>query len=114
MAITNDIVRKQGDTYPIEVSILKENGAPLDLSGAAEFLLGVAAAETVTAPDEPLLLLTGAVASGLGGKAEFSLTAQQAAGLAPGLYYAEIQFRQNGFVITTETFRYQVKGHIVG
>ena len=114
MAIANDIVRKQGDTYPIEVSILKENGAPLDLTGAAEFILGVAGAETIMPPDEPVLLLSGSVSTGLGGKAEFVLTSEQAASLAPGDYFSEIQFQQNGYVITTETFRYRVKGQIVG
>ncbi len=113
MAIANDIIRKQGDTYPIEVSILKENGAPLDLSGAVDFLMGVASTETVVAPAEPELLLGGAAASELGGKVSFNLTTAQATDLLPGDYFAEIQFVQSGFVITTETFRYRVKGHIV-
>jgi len=113
MAIANDIVRKQGDTYPIEVSILMENGAPLDLNGASEFLLGVAASDIVTPPDAPDLLIPGHVAEASGGKTEFALTTLQADGLQPGSYFAEIQFQQNGFVITTETFKYVVKGQIV-
>jgi len=114
MAIANDIIRKQGDTYPIEVSILKENGAPLDLTGASDFLLGVAETQTVIQPDEPLLLVSGGMSSGLGGKVDFNLSTVQANGLAPGEYFAEIQFQQAGYVITTETFRYRVKGQIVG
>ena len=114
MAIANDIIRKQGDTYPIEVSILKENGAPLDLNEAVEFVLGVAATETVVAPAEPDLLLGGAATSELGGKVTFHLTAEQADSLMPGEYFAEIQFEQNGFIITTETFRYTVRGQIIG
>ena len=114
MAIANDIIRKQGDTYPIEVSILKENGAPLDLTGASDFMLGVAATEIVTAPDEPAMLLSGGLSSALGGKIEFGFSGEQAGSLAPGDYFAEIQFVQNSYVITTETFRYRVKGRIVG
>jgi len=113
MPIINDIVRKRGDTYPIEVSILKENGAPLDLSGASEFLLGVAETDVLMPPEEPALLLSGDQNEGLGGKVEFPLSPEQAGGLAPGKYFAEIQFQQGGYVITTETFKYQVKGQIV-
>jgi len=113
MPIANDIIRKQGDTYPIEVSVLRENGAPLDLSGADSFKLGVAETEILTPPDLPSMLLTGSVSDGLSGKVEFGLTATDADGLVPGSYFAEIQFEQSGYVITTETFNYHVKGQIV-
>ena len=113
MAIANDIIRKQGDTYPIEVSIIKESGVPLDLSGAVDFLLGVSSTETIVPPAVPELLLGGAASSEIGGQVSFHLTNEQASSLQPGNYFAEIQFTQNGFIITTETFGYRVKGHIV-
>lgn len=110
--IASDIIRKQGDTYPIEVSILKENGSPLDLTGAANFFLGVAPLESVSAPDEPALVLSG-IATADPGMVSFDISPAQAASIAPGDYFAEIQFAQNGYVITTRTFRYKVKGQIV-
>lgn len=111
--IASDIIRKRGDTYPIEVSILKENGSPLDLTGASDFYLGVASSEEITAPDVPALVLSG-TAAGDPGMVSFSLSSAEALSVTPGDYFAEIQFAQNGYVITTRTFRYKVKGQIVG
>ncbi len=113
MAIANDVIRKQGDTYPIEVTILKDSGAPIDLTGASALVLGVAVTETITVPDEPELLLNGIVSEAESGKVNFNITAQEADVLAFGDYYSEIQFEQGGYIITTETFRYRVKGQIV-
>ena len=113
MPITHDIIRKRGDTYPIEVSVLKENGAPIDLTGAGNFILGVAATKIVTAPDVPAALLPGTIKDPAAGTVEFALSASETADLTPGDYYAEIQFEQGGYVITTETFRYRVNGQIV-
>ena len=113
MAIANDVIRKQGDTYPIEVTVLKDGGAPIDLTGATSLILGIAMTEAITAPDEPELLLTGTVAEAETGKVNFNISASEADNLASGDYYAEIQFEQGGYIITTETFRYRVKGQIV-
>jgi len=92
---------------------LKENGAPIDLTGADVFILGVAQSETVTPPDVPALLLGGTISEAESGKVDFTLSSADASALIPGDYFAEIQFEQGGYVITTETFRYRVKGQIV-
>jgi len=113
MPIANDVVRKQGDTYPIEVSILKENGAPLDLSGAAGFLMGVASTSTLTPPETPHLLLSGTGGDEVTGQVSFMIDGEAAGSLSPGDYFAEIQFEQGGYIITTETFGYRVNGQIV-
>ena len=113
MAIANDVIRKQGDTYPIEVTLLKDGGAPIDLTGANTLVMGIAMTETITTPDEPELLLNGTIAEAETGKVIFDISPPEADNLASGDYYAEIQFEQGGYIITTETFRYRVKGQIV-
>ena len=110
----SDITRKIGDTYPIEVTIKKETGSPFDLTGATDIKLGVSATETVESPETPALVLNGALdADPTTGKVSFTISQAQADSLLVGEYYAEVQFTQSTYVITTETFRYYVKGQIV-
>ena len=112
--LSSDITRKIGDTYPIELTVKSETGAPFDLTGAVDVKLGISVTSTVESPAAPDLLLSGAIgADPASGKVSFSLTQAQADALAVGDYFAEVQFTQSSFVITTETFRYFVKGQIV-
>lgn len=108
MATVRDIKRKQGDTYPVEATILDSDGTAYDLTGASSVQFGVATAEG----EPPTFVVTGAVTDAVAGKAEFAIGAGEAA-TAVGKYRAEIQIVAAGFIITTETFGYEVVGQIV-
>lgn len=113
MAKANNIRRKQGDTYPIEVQILEADGkTAYDLTSVSEIKLGVDENDTLAVSDTPALVLTGAVTDAATGTAEFTVTVGDAA-LAVARYNAEIQMIDGTYIITTDTFDYEVVGQIV-
>lgn len=109
----SDIVRKKGDTYPIEVTIKKETGSPCDLTGSTTIKLGVTSTHPDTGTATADAVFDGTIQNATDGVISFAISQLQADALSVGDYFAEIQFVQNGYVITTETFNYVVKGDIV-
>lgn len=112
MARAENIRRKQGDTYPIEATILDSSGSAYDLTGVTEVKLGVDQRDALVVSDTPDLVVTGSVTDAVNGLVEFPLSAPDAA-LAVGTYNAEIQMLDGAFIITTESFKYEVVGQIV-
>lgn len=118
MATSANIKRKQGDTYPIQAFIkdTDDAGAEIayDLTGVTDIKLGVYTKSSV--PDDQTaidLLSTGSVQDAATGEAQFPVTVEQANGLTPRTYQAEIQFIQSGSIITTDTFEFVVEGQII-
>lgn len=113
MAKANNVRRKQGDTYPIEVQIFNSDGqTAYSLAGVTEVKMGVAESSALLVTDTPELVLVGAVTDSATGMVEFSLTPTDAA-IPVGVYNAEIQMIDGAYIITTDTFKYEVAGQIV-
>jgi hypothetical protein len=70
-----DIIRKRGDTYPIEF-IVTGNGVPIDIS-TASFVLTVDPSRAPTSAATNLFALTGVVTNGPAGAVKFTPTPSQ-------------------------------------
>lgn len=112
MATVTEINRKRGDTYPITVNVLKDDGTAFDLTGATNLLLGISSNKANDSPGTADVILTGSLSDAPNGVADFAVDAN-AAGLAIGSYFAEVQFTQGGYIRTTSTFKYKVLGQII-
>lgn len=109
---SNSISRKTGDSYPIAAVIKDENGDPHDLTGATQIKLGVASKKVLVTGDTPISVVTGTLGDAVAGEVNFTPD-QPLLDLGVGDYYAEIQFVQNTFIYTTNTFAYNVMGQII-
>ncbi len=111
-ATVKNVERSQGDTFAVDVTILKADGTPYDLTGVTEIKLGVAEGKALLQTDTPTFVSTGTVTTPLDGTASFPIDAAAAA-ITPKKYNAEIQFIQGGFIVTTKQFTYTVIGQII-
>lgn len=110
---SQNIRRKQGDTYKIEATILDSDGSAYDLSNVQTMVLGIDLRSSVPESDSATIELSGSVVSAVDGTMEFDVSAEAAA-LTPSSYNAEIQMTETGgIIITTDTFKYTVLGQIV-
>ncbi len=106
------IVRKRGDTYPIQLTLRDANGA-VNLTGATDLALGVSdKSHADLGGGSRLVELPGTIADAAGGVASFAMTPEQAAVLQPGVYSYDVSFKLAGVVFTTPTFAYKVAGRI--
>lgn len=112
MSTVSNIERKRGDTYPITVNILQDDGTAYDLTSTTQILLGVSSNKTNDSPGDADVISVGTVDDAANGVASFPVSATMAA-LAVGKYYAEVQFTQSGYIRTTNTFDYRVTGQII-
>lgn len=111
--MANEIERKRGDTYPIELT-LRAGGEVIDLTGATGLKLGVSDRVTVDGGGggSNLLELDGALVEAATGQVKFDFTAGQAIALDPGDYFYDVSFKLGGVVFTTPTAAYRQVGRI--
>lgn len=113
MASSAGVERKQGDNYPIQITILQDDGVtPHDLTGATEIKLGVSRSVSKKSPADADEISTGTIADAANGIVDFPVTAGMEA-LDVGDYHAEVQFVQSTYKRTTSTFAYRVIGQII-
>lgn len=106
------VIRKTGDTYPIEATILQD-GVAYDLTGATNLKLGVISKAGLSAGTAPIDELVGTLdTDGTDGKVNFAVTAP-VYNLEADTYYAEIQFTQATYITTTATFELKMQRQIV-
>jgi len=112
VAQVKNISRVQGDTYPVECTILKSDSTPYNLTDVTEVKLGVAEKKVLGVSDPPTFVVTGTITDALNGIVEFPITANEA-DIAIKKYYGEIQFLENTYTITTDQFEYVIRGQII-
>lgn len=116
MAVANvkNIYRVQGDTYPVDVTVLQSDGVtPYDLTGVTEIKLGISEFKALEAPATPLWVVTGTLTVAVDGTASFPITGTEA-DITAKKYWGEIQFIDAAAsIITTDQFEYHVRGQII-
>lgn len=112
MPTVSNVSRVQGDTYPVEVTIKASATSPFDLTDVTQIKLGIATKAALKEDEVPTAILDGVVDTPLTGKVTFAVSAEAAA-IPAKEYFAEIQFLKNGFVYTTNQFKFTIIGQIV-
>lgn len=94
----SNLIRKRGDTYPIERELVNEFNLPIDITGNAFTLSVSTKAEPVTA--SYLFQETGTITDAVNGLFEFSFINN---GDYVGKYYYDIQMTNGAIIRTLES-----------
>lgn len=113
MPIAENISRKRGDTYPIEITILEDIKKAYDMTGATNIRLGAASERDAEGGASIEWDIAGTISGdATDGLVEFPVTPANA-DINAGTYYCEVTFEQNSFIITTDTFELRMEGQIL-